>query len=332
MGRKEDARLLIEDIAKVARELGYVPSERVYLSSGKNLFSKEHVKAAFSKWETAVRAAGLRVEVDVSEPEERRDPKVLIFDIETCPMLASIWSPKTEYVSHKQIVKHRAIIAFAALWLGDSPDKMIYMDQRKARDPRNDKKIATKLHELLDQADAVVTKNGKRFDQKVAFGRMAINDLKRPSPFHHEDIEQLFRKHFDLPYYNLDYLSQTFCKVYRKSDHAKYPGMKLWDECMAGNLDAWDEMEKYNKFDVLATWELRQVVTPWGTNLDMNVFSSDVTVKCSCGSGNRIKRGFSFTTTGKYQRYQCLDCGAWSVAKGSRNNMMSKRKREALKS
>ena len=34
--------------------------------------------------------------------------------------------------------------------------------------------------------------------------------------------------------------------------------------------------------------------------------------KCpKCGSENLQRRGFATTTVGKYQRYQCKDCGGW---------------------
>ncbi len=32
----------------------------------------------------------------------------------------------------------------------------------------------------------------------------------------------------------------------------------------------------------------------------------------NCGSNRLQKRGFSYTTTGTFQRFQCTNCGSWS--------------------
>jgi hypothetical protein len=208
---------------------------------------------------------------------------------------------------------------------------MIYADQRGRRDMRNDKDLLKKLHALLEEADVIVTKNGKSFDKPVVYGRMAINEMHPPKPFKHEDVESLFRKHFALPYYNMDYLSQVFCKKYKKGRHKKFPGNELWDECLAGNPEAWDEMERYNRLDVLTTEELLDIVSPWGVSVNLNVMRSGDVFRCSCGSADLEKRGFGYTKHGKFQQYRCRDCGSWPSESGSDNNLLTPKKRRSLK-
>lgn len=262
-------------------------------------------------------------------------PKILIFDIETCQMEGRFWSPATDYIRHSRVTKHRSVIAWAAKWYGAPASEIMYMDQRAARDIRDDKRILEVLYRLLDEADIVITKNGKRFDQKVVFGRFAINninDRKPPSPFKHEDVEELFRRHFSLPYYNMDYLAETFCKKYRKLKHKKFPGEDLWDACEAGDIEAWREMERYNKNDVLVTEELRNIISPWGTPININLFHEEAIYRCQCGGSDFQKRGFAVSSSGRFQKYQCKSCGAWHQSKGATNNLMSEKKRLSLKS
>ena len=44
-----------------------------------------------------------------------------------------------------------------------------------------------------------------------------------------------------------------------------------------------------------------------------------------CGSDKLIRRGFSYTTAGKYQRMVCTKCGAWFK---DGNNLLTKEERK----
>ena len=91
-------------------------------------------------------------------------PKVLFFDIETAPILAYSWGIWDQNIGLNQIKEDWFILSWSAKWLGD--DKIMYMDQRNARRVNNDKKLLKAVWKLLDDADIVVTQNGKSFDQK----------------------------------------------------------------------------------------------------------------------------------------------------------------------
>ena len=90
-------------------------------------------------------------------------------------------------------------------------------------------------------------------------------------------------------------------------------------------------MEKYNKYDVLALEELYYKLIPWDNSINFNLYSDDegtAVTKCSCGGANFIKRGFFFTSVGKFQRYRCSECGAETR---DRVNLMSKTKRASIR-
>lgn len=111
----------------------------------------------------------------------------------------------------------------------------------------------------------------------------------------------------------------------------EFGGFELWRECLAGNIKAWKEMEKYNKYDVLSLEELYTKLAPWDRTVDFNLYRSSTDTRCNCGSAKLERRGFNFTASGKFQKYQCKDCGAWCSDRGAKNNLLSKAKRVSLK-
>lgn len=260
-------------------------------------------------------------------------PKVLIFDIETSYLETTIkhWDSHTsDYIPHdKMTIKEWSILSFSAKWLGDNNKNVIYYDNRFKKNKRNDKSIVEKLAKLLDEADIIITKNGKRFDEKMFNARCAKHRINIPSPYKHIDVEQILRRKFKLASYSLDYACEYFDTKHKKLKHGKYPGMSLWDACLDGVIEAWDEMKLYNNHDVFSTEDLYNIVSPWLTIVDFNLYRDDNDpIICNCGNNKLQRRGYSYTTSGRYQRYQCTNCGAWSRGK---KNMLTKDKRELLK-
>jgi len=74
-----------------------------------------------------------------------KDPRVLIFDIETSPMVAYVWGRRDQNVALNQIKDEWYVIAWAAKWLGDAASKVMYMDSRKEKHLSNDRAILVGL-------------------------------------------------------------------------------------------------------------------------------------------------------------------------------------------
>lgn len=331
MNRKDRARLIVEDIVRVARDIGAVPSRRTYLAHPMHKFDLPAIKAAFSTWTTATRAAGLNstVELKPQPPEPPREPKILVWDIETAPILGYVWSLWEQNVALNQIKSDWHILSWAAKWLGKP--EVFYMDQRSAKNIEDDKEILEGLWKLLDEADCVVTQNGKAFDQKKINARFILNGMGPPSPYKHIDTKQLARKHFAFTSNKLEYMAEKLCKQ-KKLRHKEFVGFDLWKECLAGNKRAWAEMERYNRADVIATEELYMKLAPWGgTGVNLNAFHSSAEYRCQCGSTRLQSRGFNINATGKYRRFQCMECGAWHSEAGKENNLFSDGKKNSLK-
>jgi hypothetical protein len=97
---------------------------------------------------------------------------------------------------------------------------------------------------------------------------------------------------------------------------------------LKGNKEAWNEMAKYNKYDVLSLEELYTKLAPWEGSINLSMYSDEDEHFCSCGSIEFVKRGFHYSGTGKFQRYKCVKCGAESR---SRENLYTKEKRKSLR-
>jgi hypothetical protein len=256
-------------------------------------------------------------------------PKVLLFDIETSPILGYVWGLWDQNVALNQIHSDWFILSWAAKWLDDAPSKTMYMDSRNSKNMEDDSKLLKGIWKLLDEADVVITQNGISFDQKKLNARFALNGMKPPSSFKHVDTLRLAKKHFAFTSNKLEYMTDKLNKKYKKLKHAKYAGFSLWKECLAGNQDAWDEMKKYNIHDVLALEELYLTLRIWDNTVNFNVFTGDANEKnvCSCGNNEFKKNGFAYTSTGKFQRYVCTKCGK---EHRSKTNMLSVQKRKKM--
>jgi hypothetical protein len=255
-------------------------------------------------------------------------PKVLVIDIETKPILAHVWDIWDQNVSLGQIKKDWSILSFSAKWLGDPPSKTIYKDLRGRKNVDDDTPILKKVWKLMDEADILLTQNGKKFDVKKLKARFILNKMKPPSKFKQIDTCEIARQEFGFTSNKLEYLTDKLCTKYKKLKHKKYPGFEMWKECISGNLDAWKCMEKYNRWDVLSLEELYYVLAPWSNKINFNLYREGNTEMCNCGSKDIQFRGYHYTEVGKFRKFCCKECGGWNR---SSVNLLSKEKRASLK-
>lgn len=257
--------------------------------------------------------------------EKKLNPRILVIDIETSPLITYTWGIVDQNIGLNQIVEDWHLLSFSAKFVGEK--KIYYKDQRNAKDITNDKPLLEEIKTLLDQSDVVVGQNSDNFDLKRINSRMIIHDMKPPSSYKKIDTLKIARKHFAMTSNKLEYLSGKLC-VKKKSQHKKFSGFELWKECMKGNKAAWKEMEHYNKQDVLSTEELYLRLRPWDNSLNVNLYTNNNDTICSCGSKKFNKNGYAYTSMGKFQRFYCANCGAEIR---SRDNLLSKEKRKSLK-
>src|SRR5690606_1615082 len=181
-------------------------------------------------------------------------PKILTLDVETAPILSSVWRLFKENIGINQIEQDWYLLSWAAKWFHEN--EVLYQDKRDSWNSEDDYELLLGVHKLLDEADILITQNGKNFDEKKLNTRFILNGLKPPSSYRHIDTIEIAKRHFGFSSNKLEYMTDRLCKKYKKSKHIKFPGFELWKECLKGNPAAWDEMEEYNIFDVLSLEEL----------------------------------------------------------------------------
>lgn len=240
-------------------------------------------------------------------------PKVLCLDIETFPIEFYGWGMFNNNFSVKQIKRDWSCMSFSAEWLHDPGN--FYADNRHETDVRDDLRLLTLLWCLLDMADFVLARNGKKFDMRKIRARMAIHGFKPFSPVQIIDPMLLNRDEFAFTSQKLEYTTGVVVPELRKSSHSAYPGFDLWLACMKNDPLAWVECEDYNRIDVKSMKAEYIKLRPWySRHPNLAIFNEDVSGHTcpTCSSKNVKKDGLARTQVGIYQRYVCGDCGKYS--------------------
>lgn len=235
--------------------------------------------------------------------------KILTWDIELSYMLAAVFSCKTDYISPKNIVKDQTVLSGAYKWLGDKRTHAVSVDPD---DPDNDYEVVKKLRDVISEADILIHHNGDRFDVKKLNSRVIYHGMEPIPPLKTVDTLKEVRKVASFSSNTLDFLGDRLV-----GDVKIATSYKLWLDILTGDLKtrrkALKEMVAYNKKDVTLLEDVYLKLRPYMTgHPNMNLYIDSEVETCSnCGSKHIQRRGFTTTRKGKYQRYQCTDCGAW---------------------
>lgn len=103
---------------------------------------------------------------------------MLTLDIETAPIIGKVWSLWQNNVGLNQIVNDWYVLSWSAKWLHE--DHVMYEDKRHSWNDEDDSVLLKGIWELLDEADIIVTQNGKKFDAKKLNARFIINGMSPP--------------------------------------------------------------------------------------------------------------------------------------------------------
>lgn len=280
-------------------------------TSVNDLLSK--LDGTFYKWS--------RVEEGFSVGKPKNKPRILIYDIETAPLIGHLWSLWQDGIGLNQLQADWYIMSFAAKWLGEP--EVFYYDQEGLPNPEDDSILLGKLWELLNEADIVVGQNVKRFDTKKVNARFILNGFKRPRTYRQIDTMLIAKANFGFTSNKLEYLTEKLCPEHKKSKHKKFPGHELWSECLKGNPEAWEEMKSYNIDDILGTEALFIKLAPW----DMKLPNLDVYLDDVLDMSEWEEDGFVYSQFAKYQNYRNINTGA---QRRGRVNLLSKEKRKQL--
>ena len=244
--------------------------------------------------------------------EQHPSPKILLFDIETAPILVYAWRMFDEITNIKFIRRNWFVLCWSAKWLDDKkiynsslPEFRGYKELPSRTQKNIDKEVMKGLWDLLNECDIAIAHNLKSFDRKKANTRFIIHEMPPPSPYHMIDTLTIARSEFKFTSNKLAYISNKL-SVAEKMDSG---GSDLWMEIEKGSKKAWIKMQKYCDQDVRSLEEVYLKQRPYIRNHpNLNVISEDDSCP-KCSSFQRVKNGFIYTNYKKYQRYRCNGCG-----------------------
>lgn len=241
--------------------------------------------------------------------------KILLFDIETSPIISYTWGIWEQNVLEVKQDWH--LLCFAYKWLGEKkvhtvalPDLSTYK-----RDRNNDRELVRHLWQLFNEADIIIGHNGDNFDIKKVNARFLAHGLTPPSGYRTIDTVKVARKYFAMNSNKLNDIG----KYLGLGEKLSTGGFQLWLDCMAGDMVAWDKMVRYNKQDVVLLEKVYLALRPWiKGHPNLNVVEDGCP---SCGCNTLQKRGFGYNQVGRYQRFQCTSCHAWSKGPTESSNL-----------
>ena len=272
----------------------------------------------------------MKSEKSATKPQDSNEhgPKILLLDIETSPLQSYHWGLWDQNISLAQIEVEWTVLSFAAKWLFAPKRDVVYKDTFQKEDYRDDAELLAALWELLNEADFVIAQNGKKFDMKKIRARMVMQGFPPFSPVRIIDTLLIAKAVFGFTSNKLEWLADKLA-VTKKRAHRKFPGFELWTACLAGDPAAHKEMKLYNIDDIISMEEVYLKLRPWAEQHPniAGMYPDDV-MRCRiCASPDVTREGFAYTNVGKYQRYSCGFCGAWSR---SRYTINTKEKRQSL--
>lgn len=253
---KKNKQAINNGVEWTKREISFVSSK--YTAGYSRLEISKLYKEKFNKEGWARSPDSIKHCIEVYCQHITKDlPRVLYIDVETKPAKAFVWQQYDNNIDLSMLIEDGSILSFCAKWAGDPESKVIYRDMRgKEKNLNNDKKLMQELWKLMDEATHIIWHNGNRFDKGKINARFIANGLGAPSEYKSIDTLTLARSNFNFFSNKLQHLSGMLAKKNKKDSHSDFPGFKLWDQCMKGNIKAWNSMRKYNILDVLALEEV----------------------------------------------------------------------------
>lgn len=234
--------------------------------------------------------------------------KVLLFDIETAPMLSYHWGLWNQNIQQSNVVKPSCMITWSAKWLFEeevfnfkvTPEEIV---------ERDDKRITLALWDMLDESDIVIAHNLNGFDRKVANQRFLKYNLPPPSFYETIDTLTHSRRQFKHPSNRLDDIC-SFLGIEGKMETPK----GLWQQAVEGSQEAIDIMAEYCDQDVRILEDVYLAMRPYiKPHPNIGLLESGKGYKCpSCGHTEHEFAGEYRTYVNVYDNLRCKSCGSLS--------------------
>jgi predicted RNA-binding Zn-ribbon protein involved in translation (DUF1610 family) len=258
---------------------------------------------------------------------DRGSPKVLVFDIETLPIIGTFWDTGKQYIGHNNIMEDWVVLSWSAKSLFDSNTigDILTPGEIKRRlntviDPNPDphyadERIVRRMWKLIDEADVVIHQNGKKFDMRKLNARFVYYGLPPYRPVHQIDTLIAAQAAFGTSSHKLDYMTK-FLSLERK----RPTDYELWTGSMYGDPASLKEMYDYGLNDTTILEEYYARIRAWIPNHpNFSAYTNsyvDAHDEVSCPvcrhpiHKSHINGTYRTALGNEYDSFRCPHCGA----------------------
>jgi DNA-directed RNA polymerase subunit RPC12/RpoP len=226
--------------------------------------------------------------------------RILYVDIERLPGMVPIFDQKTSgFIPVSRWTRLPSLLCFAAKWKGTRKVEFAATwDGHEA--------MVQKSWDLYDQADIVVTFNGKRFDNPHLRGAWLLAGLPPPRPWKDVDLFQVSKK-YGFESRSLAHLCHML-GIQGKSGHYD-PAVA--ERCIEGDPKAQREMQTYNTRDARINEEVHvRLLGDIHNHPHVSTSAADE-IRCNrCGGDDFDPLPTPYRAVVlEYPMYRCKNCG-----------------------
>jgi len=240
--------------------------------------------------------------------EFREDAKILIFDIETSPMIVYSWGLWEQDIPIGAIIQDWYVLCWSAKWLGSdnvmSDALSNYKEYKGGKNNDVEFKVIASIWELLNEADVAVAHNGKAFDKKKLNTKFFEYGFTEPN-YKMVDTMLIAKANFALSSNKLDYIAK-----FTGGEGKIATSFDLWKGCMNGDKKSWVDMVTYCKRDVKELERVYLTLRGWDKYAPNYNMYTNTTIGCNvCGSTNLVYDKNYSTQSRTYELFKCSECG-----------------------
>jgi DNA polymerase III epsilon subunit-like protein len=242
-----------------------------------------------------------------------KQPKILIYDIETSFMRVNTFTLYPERISHHNIKQDWFVICAAWKLYGKRKVEAVSINDFKRKNKEDDYGVVKALRDVIADADIIVAHNGIKFDLKKLNSRIIFHGLDPLPPVPQIDTLREYKKVASATSHRLDFLGTALTVAGKMHTD---PG--LWDKATDGDKKAVAQMVKYNKEDVRLLERVYKRIQPYIKTPHIGAIQGkDKSTSCpNCGS-TKFESGqdkIRYTAAGvKRLQRQCNKCHKYTT-------------------